>query len=54
MRDLERPRSDMGGVAVWADALAADEPEVYLTFQVHNMASVVPENIDCIRALVGL
>lgn len=54
MRDLGRPRADMWEVAVWEDALAADEREVYLTFQVHNEAIVIPENIDCIRALTGL
>lgn len=54
MRDLDRPRGDMWEVAVWEDALAADEREVYLTFQVHNEAIVVPENIDAIRALMGV
>lgn len=54
MRDLDRPRADMWEVAVWEDALAADEREVYLTFQVHNEAIVVPETIDCIRALMEL
>ena len=54
MRDLDRSRGDMWEVAVWEDALAADEREVYLTFQVHNEAIVIPENIDCIRALTGL
>ena len=54
MRDLDRPRGDLWEVAVWEDALAADEREVYLTFQVHNEAIVVPETIDCIRALTEL
>jgi glyceraldehyde-3-phosphate dehydrogenase (NAD(P)) len=54
MRDLDRPRGDMWEVAVWEDALAADEREVYLTFQVHNEAIVVPETVDCIRALSGI
>lgn len=54
MRDLGRPRNDLWEVAVWEDALAADEREVYLTFQVHNEAIVVPENVDAIRALTGL
>jgi glyceraldehyde-3-phosphate dehydrogenase (NAD(P)) len=54
MRDLGRPRSDLWEVAVWEDALAADEREIYLTFQVHNEAITIPENIDCIRALTGL
>jgi glyceraldehyde-3-phosphate dehydrogenase (NAD(P)) len=54
MRDLDRSRGDLWEVAVWEDALAADEHEVYLTFQVHNEAIVVPENIDCIRALTNI
>lgn len=54
MRDLDRPRGDMWEVAVWEDALACDGREVYLTFQVHNEAIVVPETIDCIRALTGI
>ncbi|MGK2934273.1 MAG: type II glyceraldehyde-3-phosphate dehydrogenase [Gemmatimonadaceae bacterium] len=53
MRDLGRPRGDMWEVAVWEDSLAADNREIYLTYQVHNEAIVVPETIDCIRALTG-
>ena len=44
----------MWEVAVWEDALAADDREVYLTYQVHNEAIVIPETVDCIRALSGL
>ena len=54
MRDLDRPRADMWEVAVWEDAIAVDEREIYLTFQVANEAIVVPETIDCIRALTGI
>lgn len=54
MRDLGRSRADMWEVAVWEESLAADDREVYLTFQVHNEAITIPENIDCIRALTGL
>jgi glyceraldehyde-3-phosphate dehydrogenase (NAD(P)) len=54
MRDLGRPRGDMWEVAVWEDALAVDDREVYLTFQVHNESIVVPETVDCIRALTGI
>ncbi|NIW37894.1 MAG: type II glyceraldehyde-3-phosphate dehydrogenase [Gemmatimonadetes bacterium] len=54
MRDLDRPRGDMWEVAVWEDALAADEREVYLSYQVHNEAIVIPETVDCIRALTGI
>lgn len=54
MRDLRRPRNDMWEVAVWEDALAADDRELYLTFQVHNEAISIPETIDAIRALTGI
>jgi glyceraldehyde-3-phosphate dehydrogenase (NAD(P)) len=54
MRDLGRPRNDMWEVAVWEDALASDGRELYVTFQVHNEAIAIPENVDCIRALTGL
>lgn len=54
MRDIGRPRADMWEVAVWEDALAADDREIYLTFQVHNESIVVPETVDCIRALTGM
>ena len=53
MRDLGRPRGDMWEVGVWEDTLGADAHEVYLSYQVHNEAIVIPETIDCIRALVG-
>ena len=53
MRDLGRPRSDMWEVTVCEDALAADEREVYLAYQVQNEAIVVPETVDCDRALTG-
>lgn len=54
MRDLGRPRGDLWEVAVWEDALASDGRELYLTFQVHNEAIVIPETVDCIRALSGV
>ncbi len=54
MRDLRRPRNDMWEVAVWEDALASDGRELYITFQVHNEAVSIPENIDCIRSMTGI
>lgn len=54
MRDLKRPRGDMWEVAVWDDALAADDREVYITYQVHNEAIVIPETIDALRAMSGI
>ena len=54
MRDLRRPRGDLWEVAVWEDALAFDGRDVCLTYQVDNEAIVIPETIDCIRAMTGL
>lgn len=54
MRDLGRPRNDMWEVAVWKDLMSASSNEIFLTYQVHNEAIVVPENIDAIRAITGI
>ena len=54
MRDLGRPRGDLWEVAVWEDSLGVEGTEVFLTYQVHNEAIVIPETIDAIRALTGL
>ena len=54
MRDLGRPRNDLWEVAVWEDAIAASEDEIYLVLQVHNEAITIPENIDAIRAVTGI
>ena len=54
MRDLGRPRGDMWEVALWEDLVTVNGDEVYLTCQVFNEASVVPETRAAIRALTGL
>jgi glyceraldehyde-3-phosphate dehydrogenase (NAD(P)) len=52
-RDLGRPRGDIWEVAVWEDSLSVADGDVYLTYQVHNEAIVIPETIDAIRAMTG-
>ena len=54
MRDLGRPRADMWEVGFWEDSMAVDSGEIYLTYQVHNEAIAIPENIDAIRALTAI
>ena len=54
MRDLGRPRGDLWEVAVWEDSLSVQGSEVFLTYQVHNEAIVIPESIDAVRALTRL
>ena len=56
VRDLGRPRADLWEVAVWEDIISVNqkEKEVYIVYQVHNEAIVVPENVDAIRAMTEL
>jgi glyceraldehyde-3-phosphate dehydrogenase (NAD(P)) len=54
MRDIGRPRADLWEVAVWEDIISVEGNEVYLTYQVHNEAIVIPENIDAIRAMTEI
>lgn len=54
MRDLGRPRADMWEVAFWEDLLHVEGKDVILTYQVHNEAVVIPENIDAIRSISGI
>jgi len=51
-RNRERYRA-AGVKAVWQGG-ERHEVAGYLTYQVHNEAIVVPENIDCLRALTRL
>jgi len=53
-RDLGRPRGDLWEVAVWEDSLSVQGTEIFVTYQVHNEAIVIPETIDAIRALTGI
>lgn len=54
MRDLGRARADMWEVAFWEDILDVTDGEANMVYQVHNESVVVPENVDAIRALMGL
>lgn len=54
MRDLGRKRNDMYEVALWEDILNVQEEELFLVYQVHNEAVVIPENIDAARAISGM
>lgn len=53
-RDLGRPRYDMPEVVVWEDLISASEKKLFWAHTVHSESIVIPENIDCIRALFGL
>lgn len=55
-KDLGRDMSDMYEIVVWEECLntSEDGKELYYMQAVHQESDVVPENIDCIRALSGI
>jgi glyceraldehyde-3-phosphate dehydrogenase (NAD(P)) len=53
-RDQRRARGDLWETAVWADGLHVEGKTLYYSQAVHQEADVVPENVDCIRAMMRL
>ncbi|MDY6771383.1 MAG: type II glyceraldehyde-3-phosphate dehydrogenase [Candidatus Nanohaloarchaea archaeon] len=54
MRDLERPRNDMQEVAIWEETVTVDNGTLYWIHMTHQESIVVPDNIDAIRAMLGM
>ncbi|MEM0287819.1 MAG: type II glyceraldehyde-3-phosphate dehydrogenase [Nitrososphaerota archaeon] len=52
-REIGRPRGDLYEVGVWKESIKVEDDWLYLLLGVHQEAIVVPENIDCIRAMTG-
>jgi glyceraldehyde-3-phosphate dehydrogenase (NAD(P)) len=53
-RDLGRPRGDLNEIAVWKESLNIKDGELFYMQAIHQESDVVPENIDCIRALLEM
>jgi glyceraldehyde-3-phosphate dehydrogenase (NAD(P)) len=53
-RDLGRRRYDLQELGVWLESIKSYGREIYLSQAVHQESIVVPENIDAIRALMGI
>jgi glyceraldehyde-3-phosphate dehydrogenase (NAD(P)) len=53
-KDLGRPRSDFNEIVVWKDGVKVVENTLYYYQAVHQESDVVPENVDCIRAMMKL
>ncbi len=53
-KDLQRSRSDMFEIAVWSDGVFTVGKQLFYCQAIHQEADVVPENIDCIRAMFEL
>ncbi len=53
-KDLGRVRGDLMDIAVWKDGIKTVGPTLYYYQAVHQESDVVPENVDCIRAMMKL
>lgn len=53
-KDLGRPRGDMWENVVWKDSIAINKGELYFFQAIHQESDVVPENVDAIRAMLGI
>lgn len=52
--DLGRPRSDLWENGIFEESISCMGKELYLFQAIHQEADVVVENIDCIRAMMGV
>ncbi len=54
-RDIERPpRHDVWEVCIWSESITVQEKELYFFQGIHQEAITIPENVDAIRAMMGL
>ncbi len=53
-KDLGRVRGDLMDIAVWKDGIKTAGSTLYYYQAVHQESDVVPENVDCIRAMMKL
>lgn len=53
-RDMGRKRYDVPEVVVWPGTVKVEDDEVWVSYAVHQESIAVPENIDAIRAMLGI
>jgi glyceraldehyde-3-phosphate dehydrogenase (NAD(P)) len=53
-RDLGRSRYDLNEIAVWEESVNVVDNEVYMMQAIHQESDVIPENVDCIRAMLEM
>jgi glyceraldehyde-3-phosphate dehydrogenase (NAD(P)) len=52
--DAGRPRGDLWENCIWGESIAVRGRDLYLFQAIHQESDVVPENVDAIRAVMGL
>ena len=53
-KDLGHSRGDMQKNCIWRDSISIDDGELYMFQAIHQESDVIPENVDCIRAMMEL
>jgi glyceraldehyde-3-phosphate dehydrogenase (NAD(P)) len=53
-RDIGRPRHDLWENCIWEESVNIVGGELFFFQAIHQESIVVPENVDCIRALFEL
>ena len=53
-RDIGRKWGDLHEIFVWEEAISLIDNKLYYFQAIHQESDVIPENIDCIRALMGI
>ena len=52
--DAGRPRGDLWENCVWGESITTRGRDLYLFQAIHQESDVIPENVDAIRAMMGL
>jgi len=53
-RDIGRKWGDLHEIFVWEDGVKLVKDRLYYFQAIHQESDVIPENVDCIRALMGV
>jgi glyceraldehyde-3-phosphate dehydrogenase (NAD(P)) len=53
-KHLGRERGDMYENCIWEDSVSVSDGELYVVQAIHQESDIIPENIDCIRAMCEL
>ena len=53
-KDLGHSRSDMPDICVWEETVGVAKNKLFYLQAIHQESNVVPENIDAIRAAMGM
>jgi glyceraldehyde-3-phosphate dehydrogenase (NAD(P)) len=53
-RDIGRPWGDLHEIFVWTDGVSLDGNTLRYFQAIHQESDVIPENVDAVRALMGI